>query len=142
MPFFVALALIFVLIGFTWWAVAHEPGPGPADVAYAYEQAWDALDFGLLYDLSGDELRDGMRRDEFVAAKRAAHELTSGSRTPADVAIESVHVSNVTAVAVTRVATARGSIRNTVVMERRANGWVVVEYSLRAEGAGGNARAS
>ena len=53
-----------------WIAFGLEPGPGPADVAIAYENAWDKLDFDLLFDLSGDEMRDGMRRAEFIAAKR------------------------------------------------------------------------
>src|SRR6476661_305363 len=48
-------------------------GPGPSDVAIAYERAWNDLDFNLLYDLSGAELRDGLRRDQFVATKRAAY---------------------------------------------------------------------
>ena len=52
--------------------VSADPGPSPVDVALAYEQAWDHLDFEGLWSLSGDELRDGLRRPEFVAAKNAA----------------------------------------------------------------------
>ena len=62
-----------------WFAIAREPGPGPADVAIGYERAWDELNFGLLWDLSGAELRDGMRRDQFIAAKRPAY-ANAGAR--------------------------------------------------------------
>jgi hypothetical protein len=68
------MVVIFALLVFMWVSIGREPGPGPADVAIAYEHAWDHLDFDLLFDLSGDELRDGMRRDRFVAAKRHAYE--------------------------------------------------------------------
>ena len=53
--------------------VSADPGPSPVDVALAYEDAWDHLDFEGLWTLSGDELRDGLGRPEFVAAKRAGH---------------------------------------------------------------------
>ena len=68
MPLAIAIGIILVLLVVMWVAFAKEPGPGPADVAIAYEGAWDQLDFRLLYDLSGDELRDGLRREQFVAA--------------------------------------------------------------------------
>jgi hypothetical protein len=55
-------------------AVARDRGPGPDDVAVSYELAWDRLDFDALWTLSGTELRDGLDKHEFVAAKRAAYE--------------------------------------------------------------------
>ena len=54
--------------------IAKDRGPGPGDVAVAYELAWDRLDFESLYTLSGLELRDGLDRRGFVAAKRTAYE--------------------------------------------------------------------
>ena len=69
----VLLLIAGLIIGFLV-AVALERGPSVGDLAVAYERAWDDLDFDLLYDLSGEELRDGMRRDRFVRVKRAAHE--------------------------------------------------------------------
>ena len=39
----------------------------------AYELAWDRLDFESLYTLSGLELRDGLDRRGFIAAKRTAY---------------------------------------------------------------------
>lgn len=133
---------IFVIVGvvltalmvFSWVAVAREPGPGPADVAIAYERAWDALDFELLYQLSGDELRDGMRRDRFVRVKRAAHER-AGTRPDigARIEVESAIAGNDAALIVTRVGAPGDPIRNNVTLERRANGWVVVGYGLRVD---------
>src|SRR5437763_5918519 len=49
----VVMVVVFGLLVFMWVSVAREPGPAPADVALAYERAWDELDFDLLYDLSG-----------------------------------------------------------------------------------------
>ena len=53
--------------------VAADPGPSAAEVALAYEYAWDHLDFEGLWALSGDELRDGLDRPAFIEAKRAAY---------------------------------------------------------------------
>src|SRR5262249_9158408 len=61
------LAACFGLLVFMWVSIGREPGPSAADVAVAYERAWDDLDFSLVYDLSGPEMRDGMHRDRFVA---------------------------------------------------------------------------
>jgi hypothetical protein len=133
-PLAIAIGIVVALLFVLWVAFAREPGPGPADVALAYETAWDRLDFDLLYDLSGDELRDHMRRDQFVAAKRAAHApagAPAGGRLGAAIAVEEVVQANQTAVVVTRVSTGEESIRNNVLLEKRAQGWTVVGYSLR-----------
>ena len=42
----------------------------------AFEHAWDLLDFDVVYRMSGPELHDGMRKAQFVAAKRAAYAET------------------------------------------------------------------
>ena len=132
MPIVIAVVLVFVLLGILWTALAKESGPAPADVALAYETAWDRLDFDLLYDLSGDELRDGLRRDQFVAAKRAAYAKHDPGYLGADVEVEGAVATGQTALVVTRVTTGGGSVRNNVLLERRAPGWTVVKYSLRS----------
>lgn len=132
MPFLVALSVIGVLLFVLWTAFAKETGPGPADVAIAYEHAWDRFDFDLLFSLSGDELRDNMRRDAFVAAKRAAYASAShNGQPPADVRVDEMVQANQTAIVVTRVSTAGGSMTNNVVLEKRAAGWLVVGYSMK-----------
>jgi hypothetical protein len=128
--FIVAMVICFALLIFMWVSIAREPGPSPADVAIAYERAWDDLDFSLLFDLSGDELRDGLRRDDFIAAKRAAYQGKSG-RLGAHVAIDTSVVGHQTALVVTRVEADGGSVRNNVMLEHTSNGWKVVAYSLR-----------
>jgi hypothetical protein len=115
--------------------VAVDPGPPPADVALAYERAWDAFDFASLWALSGDELRDGLGRKEFVAAKAAAY---AGQRQlghlARDVTIENVKTANTIAVVRTRVDLHDGgTAHNEVHMTKRAGRWVVVEYRLRSD---------
>jgi hypothetical protein len=128
----IILALLFVL----WIAFGTEPGPGPADVAIAYERAWESHDFDLLYDLSGDEMRDGMHREQFVAAKRSAYGRVH-ERVDAEIAVEDVVSTEVTALVATRVTSTTGparpggSVHNKVVLEKRPNGWLVVGYSIR-----------
>lgn len=134
MPLVVALVVILGLLVFMWVAIAREPGPGPVDVAIAYERAWDELDFPLLYELSGDELRDGMRRDRFVEVKRAAYEAGDHvHRLGADVSVETSVAGHQTALVVTRVAIDGTAVRNNVMLEHRANGWVVVGYTLGSD---------
>lgn len=128
----VVSAVLVGLLFFVWIAIGKEPGPGAADVAVAYERAWDDLDFTLLYDLSGDEMRDGMRRDQFIAVKRAAYEKAGRTtRMGSTVEVETTVAGNQTALVVTRVEGDGGAVRNNVMLEKRANGWVVVGYSLR-----------
>jgi hypothetical protein len=130
-PLAISIGIIVVLLFVLWIAFGLEPGPGPADVAIAYENAWDRLDFDLLYDLSGDELRDGMNRSDFAASKRAAYADTH-ARLGAEVVVEDVVASGQTAVVVTRVTSPDGSVQNRVLLEKRANGWQVIGYSIRA----------
>ena len=129
----VSLSICFVLLIFMWVSIGREPGPSAADVAIAYERAWDDLDFSLLFDLSGDELRDGLRCEEFIATKRAAYEGKKG-RLGAKVEVDTSVVGHQTALVVTRVTFHReGNVRNNVMLEHTSNGWKVVGYSLRPD---------
>jgi hypothetical protein len=131
MALWVSLGIIFALLIVMWIAFGLEPGPGPADVAIAYENAWDKLDFDLLFDLSGEEMRDGLHRAQFVAAKRAAH-AGDNARIGAEVVVDDVVATRQTAVVATSVSSADGRVHNRVMLEKRATGWLVVEYSIRA----------
>jgi hypothetical protein len=130
----VAMSVLFALLFFMWVAVGREPGPAAVDVAIAYERAWDELDFNLLYDLSGPGLRDGLRRDQFIAAKRAAYARPE-SRVPlgAEITVETSVAGHQTALVVTRVVAGGSPVRNNVMLEHTANGWVVIGYSLRPD---------
>jgi hypothetical protein len=132
LPLAIAGGIVIALLFVMWIAFGTEPGPGPADVAIAYENAWDHLDFDLLFDLSGDELRDGLRRDDFIAAKKAAY---AGTDTPgrlrARVEVEDVVSTAQTAVVATCVTTDEGSVHNRVLLEKRSTGWMVIGYSIR-----------
>ena len=134
MPLAIALVIIVALLFFMWISVGREPGPGPSDVAIAYERAWAELDFGLLYDLSGPELRDGLRRDQFIARKRSAYASTeTRGRIGARIGVETSVAGNQTALVVTKVVVDGSAMCNNVMLDHTANGWVVVSYSLRPE---------
>jgi hypothetical protein len=133
-PLVVALVIIALLLVFMWISVGREPGPGPSDVAIAYERAWDELDFSLLYDLSGAQLRDGLRRDQFIAAKRAAYaNAQTRTRIGASIGVETSVAGHQTALVVTRVVADGGAVRNNVMLDHTSNGWVVIGYSLRPD---------
>jgi hypothetical protein len=130
----VAMSVLLVLLFFMWISIGREPGPAAVDVAIAYERAWDELDFNLLYDLSGPGLRDGLRRDQFIAAKRAAYARPeSRARLGADISVETSVAGHQTALVVTRVVADGSPVRNNVMLEHGANGWLVVGYSLRSD---------
>lgn len=131
MALWFALGVVALLVGFLFIAVGKEDGPEPADVALAYEMAWDRLDFDTLFDLSGTELRDGAKRPGFVSTKRAAYAGVQRGRLAARIAVENVVVAPDTALVVTNVFTDDGAVRNNVLMERRSGRWYVVAYSLR-----------
>jgi hypothetical protein len=123
----IALAIALVV------AVAKDPGPGPADVAVAFEHAWDLLDFAVVYKLSGPELQDGMRKAEFVAAKKAAYAANPrlGGLTQ-EIAADSVRQEGDAAAVVTRLRLRDGSVvHNEVRLVRRSREWQVVGYDLR-----------
>ena len=107
--------------------------PGPADVAIAYETAWDKLDFDLLFDLSGEELRDGLRRAEFIAQEAFGVCAVTTRGIGAEVVVDDVVATRQTAVVATRVTTPEGSVQNRVLLEKRPIGWLVVGYSIRTD---------
>src|SRR3954464_4693082 len=96
MPLVIAVCIVGVLLCFLFYALAHERGPNAADVAVAYEIAWDHLDFSMLYDLSGAELRalwgaerrGGRRGEPFIAAKRVAYGNHDHSRIGAQIEVD------------------------------------------------------
>jgi len=135
-PLLVAIGVIVVLLIYMLYALAHERGPGAPDVAIGYERAWDELNFGLLWDLSGEELRDGLNRDQFIEAKRKAYaNVSSRGRLADSIVVDTFVEGNQSALVVTCVTAEGISVRNDVLLERRANGWTVVGYSLRPAGA-------
>jgi len=134
-PLAIAIGIIVALLGFLLFAIAHEKGPSAPDVAIGYERAWDELNFGLLWDLSGPELREGLRRDQFIAAKRQAYANEAHGRVAERIEIDTFVEGSASALVVTRVTGEGASVRNDVLLERRANGWTVVGYSLRPAGA-------
>jgi hypothetical protein len=129
----VALGIVLVLVVALIVAIARDPGPSAADVALGYEHAWDQLDFDAVFRLSGPELRDGLGRSEFVAAKRAAHRAGgSEGRLIAHVGVEESRAVGDAAVVVTHLDLRDGThVRNEVGLARRAREWQVVAYSLR-----------
>ena len=135
MPLVIAIGVIVALLFFLLFAIAHEKGPSAPDVAIGYERAWDELNFGLLWDLSGPELREGLRRDQFIAAKRQAYANEAHGRVAERIEVDTFVEGSASALVVTRVSGEGTSVRNDVLLERRANGWTVVGYSLRPAGA-------
>jgi hypothetical protein len=136
-PLVFAIGIIVALLGFLLYAIAHEKGPSAPDVAIGYERAWDELNFGVLWDLSGPELREGLRRDQFVAAKRQAYAHETHGPVADRIEVDTFVEGSKSALVVTCVTAEGARVRNDVLLERRANGWTVVGYSLRPAGASG-----
>jgi hypothetical protein len=113
-------------------AIAKSRGPGPGEVAVAYEVAWDHLDFESLFTLSGVELRDGLDRRGFIAAKRSAYaEQRALGGIVEQVGVDQLASSRDAAVAITAVELHDGSFaHNRVEMARRNGRWQVVAYRL------------
>ena len=113
-------------------AIAKDRGPGPGDTAVAYELAWDRLDFESVFTLSGSELRDGLDRHGFVAAKRAAYEQQHRlGGLVARVGIDQTVSVGDAAVVLTRVdLTDHTVVQNRVELARRNGRWQVVAYRL------------
>ena len=120
------LALAVVVV------IAKDRGPGPGEVAVAYELAWDRLDFESLYTLSGTELRDGLDRRGFIAAKRTAYaQQDELGHLVERVALDQVANSRDAAIAITEVELHdRAVVHNRVEMSRRNGRWQVVAYQL------------
>jgi hypothetical protein len=124
--------VVFGLVISVVVAYALEPGPTPTDIAVAYEQAWDRLDFETLWTLSGSELRDGLDRHAYSAAKAHAY---SGRAELRDLAAR-VEVADSTlgaghAMVRTKVTLRDGAqVCNDVVLTKRSASWVVTGYQL------------
>ena len=128
----VALCVALVVI------VVVDPGPSAAEVALAYEQAWDHLDFEALWALSGDELRDGLDRASFIAAKRSAYEQHPTLRgLAADVVVDAVSEGQNFAVVHTRVELRDGGEAvDALQLAKRGGRWLIVAYELEPDAAG------
>lgn len=123
----VSLAIALVI------GVAKDPGPSATDVALGFEHAWDELDFDVVYRMSGPELRDGLTKAEYIAAKRAAYADGSAlARLVDEVVAESETRRGDVASVMTRLALRDGNvIHNEVRLARRSRVWEVVAYELR-----------
>ena len=121
-----ALAIALVVI------IALDPGPTPSDVAIAYEEAWDRLDFDTLWTLSGTELRDRRTRADFLRAKG---DVATGRSALAELAnqveVDDELVGSDLAVVHTRLRLRDGaSVRNQVELAFRDGAWKVIGYRL------------
>ena len=113
-------------------AIAKDRGPSPEDIAVAYELAWDRLDFQALFSVSAVELRDGLDRRHFVAAKRAAYAERSELRgLVAHVVAEDTAVRGEHAIVTTRVDLRDGTVvHNRIDLIRRTSRWQVYGYAV------------
>jgi hypothetical protein len=130
----IVAVVIFALVITVIVLFARDPGPTPADIAIAYELAWDRLDFDTLWTLSGPELRDGLDKREYTAAKTRAYEGRHELRNLTDhVDIDEANVGIGHAAVRTRVTLRDGAVvRNDVVLTKRSAAWVVTGYQLVA----------
>ncbi len=129
------VAVVIFALGITLDVIfARAPGPTPTDIAISYELAWDRLDFDTLWALSGPELRDGLDKREYVAAKRQAYEGRHELRNLAEhVDIDDANVGIGHAAVRTRVTLRDGAVvKNDVVLTKRSAAWVVTGYQLVA----------
>ena len=129
---FAVIALVLALV----IVVGLEPGPSPGEVAVSYELAWDRLDFDALWSLSGDELRDGRTRQDFLADKREAYagqrELAGLAR---DVKLDEVLEGSELAAVRTHLILQDGTtVRNQVQLALREGTWKVIGYHLEPDG--------
>ena len=133
MIFIVVLACVVGLCVALVVGVAKNPGPSPADIALGYEHAWDLGDFDVIYRMSGAELHEGMRKADYVSAKRAAYRgevRVHGA--VAETVAEEAHEQGDDAVVLTRLRRADGTVvHHEVRLARRARAWQVVGYRLR-----------
>jgi hypothetical protein len=130
----IVAVVIFLLVITLVVIFAREPGPTPTDIAISYELAWDRLDFDTLWALSGPDLRDGLDKRDYVAAKKRAYEGRHELRNLADhVDIDEANVGIGHAAIRTCVTLRDGAVvRNDVVLTKRSAAWVVTGYQLVA----------
>jgi hypothetical protein len=131
--FIVVLACVLGLCVALVVGVAKNPGPSPTDVALGYEHAWDLGDFDVVYRMSGAELHEGLRKADYVAAKRAAYRGEVRVHGAVEEAVaEEAHEQKDEAVVLTRLRRADGTVvHHEVRLARRARVWEVVGYRLR-----------
>ncbi len=129
----VALTVFGVVVA-TIVLFARDGGPQPADIAVAYELAWDRLDFDTLWTLSGDELRDGLDRHRYLAAKAAAYAGRSDlGHVAARVDVDEAQIGMGHALVRTSVTLHNGAVvHNDVALTKRSSAWVVTGYELVA----------
>jgi hypothetical protein len=122
------LALVLALIVI----FARDTGPTPADIAVAYELAWDRLDFDALWALSGNELRDGLDKRSYIQAKSAAYAGRADlGYLAAHVEIDAETVGIAHATVRTRVLLLDGKIvHNDLAFAKQSSGWTVTGYQL------------
>ena len=123
---------VFAVVVATIVLFARDQGPQPADIAVSYELAWDRLDFEALWSMSGDEMRDGLDKREYIAAKSAAYAgRTDLGHVIARVDLDEVNVGVGHAHVRTRITMHTGDVlHNDVVLTRRNSAWVVTGYEL------------
>jgi hypothetical protein len=98
----------------------------------SYEYAWDRLDFHALYSLSASELRDGLDRRHYVAAKRVAYAQRAELRGLVEqVVADDVAVRGTHAIVTTRVDLRDGAVvHNRIDLIRRTSRWQVYGYAV------------
>jgi hypothetical protein len=123
----IVLLCIAVVVG-----IAKDRGPGPGDAAVSYEYAWDRLDFQALYNLSASELRDGLDRRHYVAAKRMAYASRTELRGLVDAVIaDDTAVHGTHAIVTTRVELRDGTVvHDRIDLIRRTSRWQVYGYAV------------
>ena len=124
---------VFAVIVATIVLFARDPGPEPAEIAISYELAWDRLDFEALWAMSGDEMRDGLDKKRYVAAKRAAYagRPDLGNLIDAGRPRRRRTSASDTRTCRTRVTLHGGDVlHNDILLTRRSSAWVVTGYEL------------
>lgn len=131
-PLLVVSSLAFLVAVGLVLAIGGAEPPGPAEVAVAYEHAWDRLDFANLWNLSSPRLRDGRTRIDFVRDKESAY-ATEGSltRLVRTVRPERVDVNGPVARVFTRLELADGqTMLDEMLLEKLGGNWFVTAYHI------------
>lgn len=137
MIFVVVLVIIAALVVAVIVGVAKDPGPSPVEVALGFEHAWDLHDYDVLYRMSGPELHEGLKKADWVAAKRAQRGGSASADHVVDVAADAEQHEGEAAVVTTRLTMTDGSVRhNEVRMLRRSRAWEVVARAPLPSSAG------
>jgi hypothetical protein len=125
--FVVVLVIIAALVVAVIVGVAKDPGPSPVEIALGFEHAWDLRDYDVLYRMSGQELHEGLKKADWVAAKRAQRAGPESGDHLVEVAADAEQREGDAAVVTTRLTMPDGTVRhNEVRMLRRSRAWEVV----------------